>query len=427
MSEQVAKRWVRELWWAIGGCTALAFVAAADQGAGPPVIPPPCASDIDLASALIPLPPDDDVLPPSQVQLAIEPPLSSSITFPATPMTARGQSTAAPMPLITLPSPPPMAVPTLAEPAPTPATMEPPVVAYEPTPAPEEAATPDHALQPEPTPELVAQLPQDSSVPPPLPTPPVAADPLPTPAIDAELPTTEPAPIEVAPQLAPSEAMPAPAPAAASPLSDCQPGCACGPNGAPGQNGCCAAGAGCHEDTGVSFPSTVHRDILELLAVDVARRALLALHPYAADQPIVTLDVIVRPSGHEVHTYARLEWYRHHWWQASDVRKTYQSEVSMSMVYHPDHRRLHDISYVDNAWLPFRNVDMSSQVVASYNEDFALRDETGLPPKFLSDRIDVLEPYIEPRIANRGPIQEPDPRAKSLRVVRRDSNVTANQ
>jgi hypothetical protein len=202
------------------------------------------------------------------------------------------------------------------------------------------------------------------------------------------------------------------------------PPCPCG----PGNGGAaCTQLVGCHEDSGEAFPSSVQQDILELFAVDIARRSLLALHPYAAKEPVLTLDVVVRPSGHIVHTYARLQWHRRHWWNVRGPAKVYQTEVSASIVYHPDRRRVFDVSYVDNAYLPFRNIDMTSQVTASYNEDFALRDGTGLPPKFLSDRVDVLEPYVEPRIFNFGPVREPDPRAKQLRVVRRDSNVTANQ
>jgi hypothetical protein len=45
----------------------------------------------------------------------------------------------------------------------------------------------------------------------------------------------------------------------------------------------------------------------------------------------------------------------------------------------------------------------------------------------LSDRIDVLEPYPQPRLANMAPVQEPDPAAKSLRTTRRGTNVNFNQ
>lgn len=208
-----------------------------------------------------------------------------------------------------------------------------------------------------------------------------------------------------------------------------EPPCPCNASHGSGDGGCaaCSPLAECHEDSTESFPSTVHDDILELFAVDIARRCLLALHPYAADEPILTLEAVVRPSGHIVHTYARLQWHRRHWWNLRGPAKAYETEVSASIVYHPDRRRVFDVSYVDNAYFPFRNIDMTSQVTASYNEDFALRDGTGLPPKFLSDRVDVLEPYPEGRIFNFGPVREPDPRAKQLRVVRRDSNVTANQ
>jgi hypothetical protein len=231
---------------------------------------------------------------------------------------------------------------------------------------------------------------------------------------------------ELAPLPAPSEADMygvVPAEPLGGDMLECPTG-ACDPSGS---GPCCSPGVDCHEDPGVAVPSSVHRGELELLAVDIARRSLLALHPYAADQPIITLEVVVRPHGHVVETYVKLQWYRRHWWNLRGPRKTYESEVSAAIVYHPDHRRVYDISYVDTAYLPLRNIDMTSQVAATYNEDFALRDGTGLPPKLLSDRIDLLEPYIKPRLFNFGPVEEPDPRAKSLRVVRRDSNVTANQ
>lgn len=183
---------------------------------------------------------------------------------------------------------------------------------------------------------------------------------------------------------------------------------------------------GCFEDPSGAFPSTVQPDILQLLAVDIARRTLLALHPHAARKPIVTLAVRVRPQGHAVHTYAKLRWYRKCMWRPNDFGE-FESEVSASLVYHPDRRRVFDLSYQDNAYLTYLCVDRASQIVASYNEDFALRDGVGLPPRMLSHRLDVLEPYEKPRVLNIWPVRAPDPRAKSLRSVRRDSNVTANQ
>jgi hypothetical protein len=230
-------------------------------------------------------------------------------------------------------------------------------------------------------------------------------------------------PIESLPLHLPGPAGSPPAPPPSGPSDGLPPAYACEP-GAWGAG--CSAGAGCHEQPELAFPASVHHDFLQLMAVDIARRTLLAMHPYAAKHPIVTLDVVVRPSGHQVHTYAKLQWRRAHWWRRGEA-KVYESEVSASFVYHPDQRLLYDISYVDDAWLPLRNYDRASDVVAAYNEDFGLRYGTGLPPWLLSDRIDVLEPYPQPRLANTAPVQEPDPAAKSLRTTRRGTNVNFNQ
>lgn len=423
---------LREIGWAAGGCIVLAWVASAEPIEGLSVLPPTDTTESAMPESLFPLPTADDEPGPPEVPAL--PPSRTQVLHP-------------------LPKVPPTAtVPEAvgdASTAPTNMRWVSPAHAIE-LQMPLSIRVQPGAIEStqivEPTAEYASSSrfgSQFTQVPTPVPQP----DPLPTPDSETLSPDTAHAsgdmeiqsPLENsarvgtdprAPQFAPES--PALSPVAQAKLPAIWPN---GP-GSPtpcelscnaGGTTCCSVGAGCHETPGVSFPSNVHHDLLELLAVDIARRSLLAIHPYAAERPIVTLDVIVRPSGHDVHTYARLQWTRRHWWQGENQVKSYQSDVSATLLYHPDKRLIYDISYVDNAWLPFRNIDMTSQVAASYNEDFALRDKTGLPPKFLSDRADVLEPYIKPRIFNRGPIEEPDPRARALRTVRRDSNVTANQ
>jgi hypothetical protein len=409
---------LREIAWATAGCAAIALAAGAQAWEEPVPLPPVDGASADGAQVgeeLTPLPPvvDTDLAPadvatsklsPRALQTAI----STALEVPwiRRPDGRGDRSDMGPIGYVA-PASTVEVVPAdqvteldsystpillLAQAAP----IEPPLEEAPP-------ADPSEPLPPEPPIDD-----QASGEPPPLPTP----------------PPEQPWPPLVAPdEPIDGAAAPADSPGYGEPPCPCENGNGSGPGGCAA----CSPLAGCHENPGESFPSTVQNDILELFAVDIARRCLLALHPYAADEPILTLDVVVRPSGHIVHTYARLQWHRRHWWNLRGPAKVYETEVSASIVYHPDRRRVFDVSYVDNAYLPFRNIDMTSQVTASYNEDFALRDGTGLPPKFLSDRVDVLEPYPEARIFNYGPVREPDPRAKQLRVVRRDSNVTANQ
>ena len=148
----------------------------------------------------------------------------------------------------------------------------------------------------------------------------------------------------------------------------------------------------CPANPARSFPAIAHGPLLDMLAVDIARRSLLAVHPEAGYRPIITEEVLVRRQGHYVRTYARLRWYKKHLWQKGRNITRYQSEVSASIVYHPERRRVTDLSYIDNAFLTFRNIDRASQVVATYNEDFSLRDDVGIPAKVLSQNVNVLQP-----------------------------------
>ncbi|MEM1305139.1 MAG: hypothetical protein AAGG46_09585, partial [Planctomycetota bacterium] len=149
--------------------------------------------------------------------------------------------------------------------------------------------------------------------------------------------------------------------------------------------------------------------------------------PLAAKEPIYTAEMKVRRDGHYVKTYARLIWFR----KASALRPLkrteYQAEASATLVYHPDFRRVTDLSYIDNAFLTFRNRDRSSQVIATYNEDFSMRDATGLPFRVLGHDPEVLQPYAKGEGLFGRPYAPPYPAEKSLRGVRNDINVTANQ
>ncbi len=431
---------LRGIAWATAGCIAIALVAGAQSGEEPIALPPVDGAPIDVEHALLArvvdavAPTGTGATTPHALKTAISTALEVPWIRRPRSHGARGELSilgfVAPASTVQFviadeaaePGPSLSPVVLLAQPAPLePPTQEAPRVSLEqPIPLPESPLEYEPPLEP-PTEEAALV---GAEQPPPPPEPPLDDDlpselpPLPTPPVEQGFP-----PFVVPDEPVDDAAAPADVPVMV------EPPCPCEAAGGSDPGGCsaCSPLAGCHEDPAASFPSTVHDDILELFAVDIARRCLLALHPYAADEPILTLDVVVRPSGHIVHTYARLQWHRRHWWNLRGPAKVYETEVSASIFYHPDRRRVFDVSYVDNAYFPFRNVDMTSQVTASYNEDFALRDGTGLPPKFLSDRVDVLEPYPEARIFNFGPVREPDPRAKQLRVVRRDSNVTANQ
>ncbi|MCG8652651.1 MAG: hypothetical protein MI861_22620, partial [Pirellulales bacterium] len=78
----------------------------------------------------------------------------------------------------------------------------------------------------------------------------------------------------------------------------------------------------------------------------------------------------VRPAGDEVHTYARLQWTAN---QKKSDTQWYTSVVSAKIIYTPGLRRVHEISYEDNYWVPYRNT-IHVDLVSKINDQFDLRD-----------------------------------------------------
>ena len=126
----------------------------------------------------------------------------------------------------------------------------------------------------------------------------------------------------------------------------------------------------------------------ELLAVDIARRALLARYPAVARQPVRTLEVRVRPEGDVLHTYARLHW-------TLDKKEPFQfheCEVFASLVYTPDLRRIYDISFKDNRLHPWRVFSRQVDLVSVINEELERRDTLRMASPLVGNRQSVLVP-----------------------------------
>lgn len=126
----------------------------------------------------------------------------------------------------------------------------------------------------------------------------------------------------------------------------------------------------------------------ELLALDIARRSVLAHYPKAGKNPIRTLQVRVRPDGDVVHTYARVAWTD----AAIGSGKSYESEVFASIVYTPDLRRLYDISYKDNRLKPWRMFNRRIDLLSKINEDLERRDPLRMATPLIGNRQDLLVP-----------------------------------
>ena len=125
---------------------------------------------------------------------------------------------------------------------------------------------------------------------------------------------------------------------------------------------------------------------LELLALDIARRAVLAHYPHAGRNPMRTLQVKVRPEGDVVHTYARLAWAPDH----RHPEKHFESEVFASVIYTTDIRRIFDISYKDNRLKPFRLFNRRVDLVSKLNEDLERRDPLRMATPLVGNRQDLL-------------------------------------
>jgi hypothetical protein len=141
-------------------------------------------------------------------------------------------------------------------------------------------------------------------------------------------------------------------------------------------------------DRTVAMDSDSQSIELEHLAVDIARRSVLAHYPHASRNPIRTMQVQVRPEGDVVHTYARLAWSKDH----GEPDKFYESEVFASLVYTRGIRRIYDISYKDNRLIPWRICNRRIDLVSKLNEDYERRDPLRMPAALVGHRLDVLAP-----------------------------------
>ena len=144
-----------------------------------------------------------------------------------------------------------------------------------------------------------------------------------------------------------------------------------------------------------------HLGELEALAIDVARRTVLAYHPHAANLPMYTLEVRVRPEGDLVHTYARLHVRKSH----KPVRKhrklaklfhsperLTEAEVFATFIYTPGYRRLVDVSYEHDRLIPFRLYNRTADIVTMYNREFENRDDLRMRVPLVGQRTDMLAP-----------------------------------
>ena len=126
----------------------------------------------------------------------------------------------------------------------------------------------------------------------------------------------------------------------------------------------------------------------ELLALDIARRSVLAHYPKAGRNPIRTLQVKTRPEGDVIHTYARVAWSE----CEQAPRKSYESEVFATMIYTPDIRRLYDISYKDNRLKPWRMFNRRIDLLSKINEELERRDPLRMATPLVGNRHDLLVP-----------------------------------
>ena len=127
---------------------------------------------------------------------------------------------------------------------------------------------------------------------------------------------------------------------------------------------------------------------LEYLAVDIARRSILAHYPQAGHDPMRTLEARVRPEGDAVHTFAKVQW------SFTDARGTryHEAEVFASLIYTPDARRMFDISYKDNYLVPHRAFNRKVDLLSKFNEEFDRRDPLRMPAPLVGRRMDFLAP-----------------------------------
>jgi hypothetical protein len=113
---------------------------------------------------------------------------------------------------------------------------------------------------------------------------------------------------------------------------------------------------------------------------------VLAYYPHAAEYPIRTLEVRIRPEGDVVHTYARMNLNQHHYDHYS-----IKAEVFASLIYTPQYRRVIDLSFRDNG-LPHRDCNRTAEIVTQYNNEFERRDPLEMRHRAVGPQMDELAP-----------------------------------
>ncbi|MEO1525612.1 MAG: hypothetical protein AAFX06_09250 [Planctomycetota bacterium] len=141
-------------------------------------------------------------------------------------------------------------------------------------------------------------------------------------------------------------------------------------------------------DSDAFVPPAECQDDAELiaLAVDIARRVVLAHYKHAGLNSIHTCDVRYQRQGDQIHTYARVSWSPERM-----RRNSYQSDVFASIVMTRGLRRVYRVGYKDNYRFPrASSIDETSPIVTQINDDFRNRDPLGLETEKLGSRTDVL-------------------------------------
>ena len=131
----------------------------------------------------------------------------------------------------------------------------------------------------------------------------------------------------------------------------------------------------------------VPNDELAALAVDIARRTLLAQHPHTAKSVIYTAEIMVRPQGDVTHLYARLIWMKH-----PRGHRSYHSEVFATLVNVTETRRVFDLDYKDNCGVPFHNFGRAPEIISMINDDLKQRDKFGMPHPSVGPDLEYLAP-----------------------------------
>ena len=131
---------------------------------------------------------------------------------------------------------------------------------------------------------------------------------------------------------------------------------------------------------------------LEAIAVDIARRSVLAHYPTAGRHPIRTLEIRTRPEGDVVHTFARLQFAVSYF----SGKKFHESEVYATLIYTSEIRRVIDLGYKDNCLTAHRLFNRRVDLISKINEDYERRDPLQMPAPLVCRRLDLLPPRNAP-------------------------------